>query len=68
MDADKYEAKKKEVEAITAPVFSGLYGGGGGGGGAAGAGMGAWSKRVGLPTLCFQRTIWPSLHVMERLR
>jgi L1 cell adhesion molecule like protein len=36
MEAAKYEERQKEVEAITAPIISKLYGQGGGGGGAPG--------------------------------
>ncbi|KAL4448440.1 hypothetical protein ABPG75_005659 [Micractinium tetrahymenae] len=53
MAAEKYEEKKKDVEAVCAPVFSGLYGAGGaaaGGDGGMGGmgGMGAMGGMAGM--------------------
>lgn len=46
MPAEKYEARKKAVEEVAAPIFSGLYGEGGAGAGA-GAGFGAAGGLLG---------------------
>ena len=49
MPVDKYEQRKKDVEALTAPMFSGLYGegGAGAGAGAGAAGMGGMGAGAG---------------------